>query len=246
MYRVILCAAAALMPTNSVCQTLTTEHASLYEEDRTPTGRQFDGSVTWTLQTIQSPRAHESDHLVWACITFPERRLNMVFSLRRNTDNSVSASHVISLVVRTPKEDPVGPVSEVRGLLMKPDSNARGVPISARSIQVMSNVFQLNLSPRTLDVERNTRLLKEQAWLSIALVYGSGRRAVAAVEKGPPGDRAIRAAFAAWADGTKMPLHSDIPSVPEDAQVDCEPGVSNIERAFPRFAGAQRRGRGGP
>ena len=42
------------------------------------------------------------------------------------------------------------------------------------------------------------QLLKERAWFDIAIVYTNGRRAILAVEKGSPGDRAFADAFAAW------------------------------------------------
>jgi hypothetical protein len=47
-------------------------------------------------------------------------------------------------------------------------------------------------------VQRNIQLLKERPWFDIPLVYTSGGRAILAIEKGPPGERAFAEAFAAW------------------------------------------------
>jgi hypothetical protein len=41
-------------------------------------------------------------------------------------------------------------------------------------------------------------LLKERAWFDIPIVYSNGRRAVLAVQKGEPGERAFKEAFADW------------------------------------------------
>ena len=49
------------------------------------------------------------------------------------------------------------------------------------------------------DRQRNIQLLKDQAWFDIPIVYTNNGRAILAVEKGPPGDRAFADAFAAWA-----------------------------------------------
>jgi hypothetical protein len=45
---------------------------------------------------------------------------------------------------------------------------------------------------------RNVKLLKERSWIDIPIVYGDGKRALIAIEKGAPGARAFAEAFAAW------------------------------------------------
>jgi hypothetical protein len=47
-------------------------------------------------------------------------------------------------------------------------------------------------------MQRNIQLLKERSWFDIPVVYGNGRRAILAMEKGTPGERAFAEAFAAW------------------------------------------------
>jgi hypothetical protein len=54
------------------------------------------------------------------------------------------------------------------------------------------------LSSTDADRERNVQLLKERAWFDIPVVYGNNRRAILALEKGPPGERAFEEAFKAW------------------------------------------------
>ena len=49
-------------------------------------------------------------------------------------------------------------------------------------------------------MQRNLQLLKERSWFDIPLVYNNGRRAILAIEKGTPGERAFKEAFAAWGE----------------------------------------------
>jgi len=42
------------------------------------------------------------------------------------------------------------------------------------------------------------QLLKEYVWLDIPLVYNNNRRAIIALEKGAPGERAFAEAFNVW------------------------------------------------
>ena len=39
---------------------------------------------------------------------------------------------------------------------------------------------------------------KERSWFDVPLVYVNQRRAIIAIEKGAPGERAFNDAFAAW------------------------------------------------
>ena len=58
--------------------------------------------------------------------------------------------------------------------------------------------FLIGLSAVEADQQRNIQLLKERAWFDIPMVYNNNRRAILAIEKGTPGERAFAEAFAAW------------------------------------------------
>jgi hypothetical protein len=56
------------------------------------------------------------------------------------------------------------------------------------------------LSNVDADRARNLQLLKERSWFDVPLVYVNQRRAIIAIEKGAPGERAFNEAFAAWGE----------------------------------------------
>jgi hypothetical protein len=63
---------------------------------------------------------------------------------------------------------------------------------------VTSGYFLVGLSAVDSDMQRNLQLLKERPWFDIPIVYNNGRRAILAIEKGTPGERAFEEAFKAW------------------------------------------------
>ena len=77
-------------------------------------------------------------------------------------------------------------------------STATDMGIAVLMLKVTSGFFLIGLSAVDADRARNMQLLKDQEWFDIPLVYTNGGRAILAVEKGPPGDRAFADAFAAW------------------------------------------------
>lgn len=49
-------------------------------------------------------------------------------------------------------------------------------------------------------VKTNIRLLEEGNWLDVPIIYGSGRRAVLAIEKGEKGREVFASVIQAWED----------------------------------------------
>jgi hypothetical protein len=66
------------------------------------------------------------------------------------------------------------------------------------AVKVTDNFFLIGLSNVEADRGRNLQLLKERSWFDIPLVYANQRRAIVALEKGAPGERAFTDAFGVW------------------------------------------------
>jgi len=89
-----------------------------------------------------------------------------------------------------------GGVENVPGIMVKDSENARGVAIAGMSVRLTAGYFLIGLSPA--DVQANQSLLKEGRWFDIPIVYKDGTRAILAIEKGSPGERAFEEVFASW------------------------------------------------
>ena len=124
--------------------------------------------------------------------------MTMTWSLRRNTDQTLPASHTIEIMFNLPADFPSGGISNVPGILMKQAEQTRGVPLAGLAVKVTNGFFLIGLSAVEADQQRNLQLLKERAWFDIPIVYNNNRRAILAIEKGTPGERAFAEAFKAW------------------------------------------------
>jgi len=172
----------------------------LYEEDpNDPQGRRFVGSAIWRTETVSPGPGLAPELAVRADIEIPDRRMTVTWSLRRNTDKALPASHTIEIMFNLPADFPGGGISNVPGVLMKQAEQARGTPLAGLAVKVTNGFFLIGLSAVDADRQRNVQLLKDQEWFDVPIVYTNGGRAIMAVEKGPPGDRAFADAFAAWA-----------------------------------------------
>jgi hypothetical protein len=171
----------------------------LYEEDSNdPQGKRYVGSAIWRTETVSPGPGLAPELAVRADVEIPERRITMTWSIRRNTDQALPASHTIEIMFNLPADFPGGGIANVPGILMKQSEQARGTPLAGLAVKVTNGFFLIGLSAVDSDVQRNVQLLKERPWFDIPIVYTNGGRAILAMEKGPPGDRAFADAFAAW------------------------------------------------
>ena len=171
----------------------------LYQEDpNNPQGKQFVGSAVWRTETVSPGTGLAPELEVRADIEIPEQHMTVTWTLRRNTDQALPASHTIEIMFNVPPDFPGGGVANVPGVLMKESEQARGTPLAGLAVKVTNGFFLIGLSAVDADLQRNIQLLKSRPWFDIPIVYNNGGRAILALEKGPPGDRAFADAFAAW------------------------------------------------
>jgi len=190
----------APLPTNTApAGAAVAQRVVLYEEDpNDPQGKRFVGSAIWRTESVSPGPGQAAEVAVRADVEIPERRIAMTWSLRRNSDPNLPASHTVEIMFRLPQDFPSGGVSNVPGILMKQAEQSRGTPLSGLAVKVTTGFFLIGLSSTEADRERNVQLLKDRAWFDIPVVYGNNRRAILALEKGTPGERAFEEAFKAW------------------------------------------------
>ena len=173
----------------------------LYDEDPSdPKGKRYVGSAVWRTETVSPGPGLAPELAIRADVDIPERRMRMTWSLRRNTDKALPASHTIEILFTLPADFAEGGIGNVPGVLMKQNEQARGVPLAGLAVKVTNGYFLIGLSAVDIDKQRNISLLKERDWFDIPLVYGNGKRGILAVEKGTPGGRAFEEAFRAWGE----------------------------------------------
>jgi hypothetical protein len=171
----------------------------LYEEDPAePQGKRFVGTVLWRTETKPGAPGRPPELAVRADIEVPERKMSVTWSLRRNSDPSLPASHTIEIMFNLPADSPSGGVQNVPGVLMKQAEQTRGVPLAGLAVKVTPGYFLIGLSALETDKQRNIQLLKDRPWFDIPIVYNNNHRAILAMEKGTPGEKAFAEAFAAW------------------------------------------------
>jgi S1-C subfamily serine protease len=175
------------------------QRAVLFEEDvNTPQGRKFVGSVVWRTESASPGPGRPSELAARADIKIPERGMIATLSLRRNSDQSLPASHVIEVKFTLQPQFPGGGIANVPGFLTKDSEQSRGKPLAGVAVKVSSGFFMFGLSAVDADRQRNLQMLKDEGWFDVAIYYSDGERAILAVQKGQTGVRVFNDVFAAW------------------------------------------------
>jgi hypothetical protein len=121
--------------------------------------------------------------------------------IRRNTDPTLPASHLVETVITTPPDFPGKGIGSVPRLVLKASEDERGESLIGAAAKVADGFFWIALSAAEDDVARNLRLLRERPWIDLPVVYETGQRAILTFEKGPKGTEVFENAFAAWSTG---------------------------------------------
>jgi hypothetical protein len=186
-------------PQGSVEGAMVAQKVVLYEEDQNdPAGKRFTGQAVWRTEMASPAPGQPAEMVVRADIDIPDQKIGLKWSLRRNTDKQLPASHMVEVMFNLPPDFAHGGISSIPGILMKQAETTRGIPLAGQAVKVTSSYFLIGLSSVDSDMQRNMQLLKDRPWFDIPVVYNDGRRAIIAIEKGTPGDRAFTDAFAAW------------------------------------------------
>jgi hypothetical protein len=195
--------AAAPVPASADATTGTggPQKAILYEEpvdgaaaDATVTS--VDAEVSWRF-VGDGPNGPE----VEASLDVPERNMTIRFSLHKNADDTLPASHLVEVVVDTPADFPGKAIGSIPRIVLKPTEGARGQPLVGAAAKVADGFFWIALSAAEADIASNLSLMRERNWIDLPFVYENGQRAILTFEKGPDGESAFQQAFAAWGAG---------------------------------------------
>lgn len=194
----------------------TTQRAFLYEESQgnAQALQQFEGTVTWKTETVNGGPGQPPDIGIRADIQIPERKIGVSFTLRRNLDQTLPASHTIEISFNLPPDFPYGGISNVPGVRVKQTEQAQGAPLAGLSVRVSPTYFLVGLSAVPVDRQRNLQLLQTRPWIDIPIVYTNNKRAILAFEKGPVGEQAFQDAFSAWGELYQPPAPPPLP--PQD------------------------------
>jgi hypothetical protein len=171
----------------------------LYEQQpNTQERKQYVGSVIWKNEMTSPSPGQPSDIAIRGEVEIPDRHMRMGFTVRRNLDQSLPASHTIEVLFSTPADFAPGGIADVPGVLMEDTEQNRGAPLTGLRVKVTTGFFLIGLSSVEADVRRNLQLIKERPWLHIPIVYNNGQRALLAMEKGVPGDKVFEEALRVW------------------------------------------------
>ncbi len=165
------------------------QRGTLYEENggQGAAPKAFQARAVWRLDAINAGQGQPLQTVVRATVDVPDAGLSLAMVLRRNTDATLPASHILELTFTS--TDSNRPVRDVGLIQFKDDEAGRGSPVSGLPVPVRDNLFLIGLSNLKADIERNTDLLLKRNWIDLPIRYANGNRAILTFEKGNAGRR---------------------------------------------------------
>jgi len=132
--------------------------------------------------------------------SIPARNLGVDVTIRKNSDPSLPASHLMEVDFQVTDTFIGGTVANLPGVLLKDEELVPGTPLVGASARVVGNSFLFALSASPDDTATNTNLLENRKWMDLAVVYGTGRNAIITLEKDDAAQTLFDKVFGAWAE----------------------------------------------
>ena len=131
--------------------------------------------------------------------SIPARNLGVDVTIRKNSDPSLPASHLMEVDFQVSDTFIGGTVANLPGVLLKDQELVPGTPLVGASARVVGNSFLFALSASPADTATNTELLENRKWMDLAVVYGTGRNAIITLEKDDTAQALFDKVFTTWA-----------------------------------------------
>jgi hypothetical protein len=128
----------------------------------------------------------------------PARNLAVSVLIRKNSDPSLPASHLMEVNFTVSDSFIGGSIAGLPGVLLKNEELVQGTPLVGASARVVGNSFLFALSATPEDSAANVNLLTSRKWIDLALIYASGKRAIITLEKDDKAEKLFDDVFAAW------------------------------------------------
>jgi hypothetical protein len=137
-----------------------------------------------------------------ATANIPARNLNVELLIRKNNDPTLPASHLMEINFGLTESFVGGSIAGLPGVLLKNEELVQGTPLVGASARVVANSFLFALSAAAQDLTSNSNLLAERRWMDLAVIYGTGRRAIITLEKDDTAQALFQDVFTAWGTAT--------------------------------------------
>ncbi|RYE07998.1 MAG: hypothetical protein EOP22_15455 [Hyphomicrobiales bacterium] len=153
----------------------------------------FSGTVDWSRGTDETGQP-----TLVGKANIPARNLSVEVLIRKNSDTSLPASHLMEINFTVSETFIGGSIAGLPGVLLKNEELSQGLPLIGASARVVGNSFLFALSATPADSTANTSLLTSRKWMDLALIYASGKRAIITLEKDGAAEKLFSEVFAAW------------------------------------------------
>jgi len=153
----------------------------------------FSGSIEWSKGTDEMGLP-----TLIGKASIPARNLSVDVLIRKNSDTSLPASHLMEVNFKVNDSFIGGSIAGLPGVLLKNEELVQGTPLVGASARVVGNSFLFALSASPEDIQANSNLLMSRKYMDLALIYATGKRAIITLEKDPAAVSLFNEVVGAW------------------------------------------------
>lgn len=193
---------ATAMPaaTSAQSQSIPVGQRAIFYEERTNVAEASaePGSIVWSAVQESPGNNLPPEPVIRGEATIPGKDVQLRITIRRNTDRTLPASHIVEMIFLTPQGFEGGGIENVLRLSLKGSEQEPGSPLLGIPAKIADGFFLIALNDTKQEIDSNLALLRSQSWIDVPVQYKNGRRALFTMEKGIPGAKVFDDALKAW------------------------------------------------
>jgi len=150
------------------------------------------GQVEWSVISTRAGTEGVSP-AIQALATVPGTSLKMTVTIRKNEDNSLSATHAIDFSFPPPNMD----IQAIQSVSFPRDSGGLTKYLAGTAARAKPSLWIFGLLNTPRDATENMKLLRDSKWLNIR-INANSQPLIVALEKGQIGEALFKAVFDLW------------------------------------------------
>jgi hypothetical protein len=154
------------------------------------------GSAVWS--TIPPAPGQPATVAVKADADIPDLKMHATMTLRKNTDPTLQATHMIDLKFTFADGAPIAGFKDVGAPQMRKLDSTASEALTSVKVKVSDVYFLIALAKGDPDTARNLDLMQTRAWFDFPLLLNDNRIAKLVFQKSSDGEAMLAKAFDAW------------------------------------------------
>jgi len=156
------------------------------------------GTAVWRTDNVTRGANDPVSLAIRVDVDIAPAGLKLLITIEKNLDATLPASHMITVRFQREANSALAEIADIETVQMRDLQSEMVAPLDSVRAKITNNIFIVALTQGENVTRRNIDAMLSRGWLDLPIRLADGRLAKVTIEKGAPGERIFKEAFARW------------------------------------------------